>query len=417
MAPGKYRLRVFVGTDPVTGSPRQITRTVQAKTQRQAQHILDALRDDVATAEPTGNTATVRSLIEEWLEHSKARGRAPKTLHEARRSAETVIFPALGDVPVVDLTPRHLDELYRRLATGEGRSRPLKPASIRRHHAVLSASLGQAVRWGWLDRNPAERSQPPELGQASLRVPTSDDVRALLARAQADSDRWGVLVALALLTGARRGELCGRRWSDIDGDVIRIRRSVYRAGKDRGEKGTKGGRERQILVGAPGVELLRQWRIRCQDRAADAGVQLAADGFVVSPFPDGSRPVNPDSFSSAVHRLCGDLEKPHVHLHSLRRFAATEMLSAGIDARNAAEVLGHANPSLTLTVYAHATADRQRHAADGLGRMLAAEPSRDALVPAGPPVDAAVIDQASTSTSPAHRPKRSARVRLPGGSS
>ncbi len=96
MAPGKYRLRVFVGTDPVTGSPRQITRTVWAKTQRQAQHILDALRDDVATAEPNGNTATVRSLIEEWLEHSKARGRAPKTLHEARRSAETVIFPDLS---------------------------------------------------------------------------------------------------------------------------------------------------------------------------------------------------------------------------------------------------------------------------------------------------------------------------------
>lgn len=73
---------------------------------------------------------------------------------------------------------------------------------------MLSASLGQAVRWGWLDRNPAERAQPPELGQASLRVPTSGEVRALLARAQEDSDRWGMLVALALLTGARRGELC-----------------------------------------------------------------------------------------------------------------------------------------------------------------------------------------------------------------
>jgi hypothetical protein len=82
VAPGKYRLRVFVGTDPVTGSPRQITLTVQAKAQRQPQQILDALRDDVATAEPTGSMATVRSLIEEWLEHSKARGRAPKTLHE-----------------------------------------------------------------------------------------------------------------------------------------------------------------------------------------------------------------------------------------------------------------------------------------------------------------------------------------------
>jgi integrase len=207
------------------------------------------------------------------------------------------------------------------------------------------------------------------------------------------------------------------RWPDIDGDVIRIRRSVYRAGKERGEKGTQGGRERQIMIEAPGVEHPRRWRIRCQDRAAEVCVQLAADGFVVSPFPDGSRPVNPDSFSSAVHRLCVDLEMPHVHLHSLRHFAATEMLSAGIDARNAAEVLGHANPSLTLSVYAHATADRQRHADDVLGCMLTAETTHDALVAAGPPIDAAVIDQSSTSTSPAHPPKRSNRVRLPGGSS
>ena len=123
-------------------------------------------------------------------------------------------------------------------------------------------------------------------------------------------------------------------------------------------------------MGEAGVELLGQWRHSCEDRAAAAGVELAADGFVVSPFPDASRPVNPDSFSSAVHRMCGELGMAHVHLHSLRHFAAAELLAGGIDARNAAELLGHANPSLTLGVYAHATAERQRQAADILGRVL-----------------------------------------------
>ncbi|HEX3333798.1 MAG TPA: hypothetical protein VHS57_05620, partial [Acidimicrobiales bacterium] len=56
------------------------------------------------------------------------RSPGPRTLHDARRSAETVIFPEFGDVPIADLTPRHLDEWYRKLATGEGRDRPLKPA-------------------------------------------------------------------------------------------------------------------------------------------------------------------------------------------------------------------------------------------------------------------------------------------------
>jgi len=65
LAPGKYRLRVFVGTDPVTGSPRQITPVVQAKTQRQAQKLLDKSREEVTIADPTGSTATVGTLVEE----------------------------------------------------------------------------------------------------------------------------------------------------------------------------------------------------------------------------------------------------------------------------------------------------------------------------------------------------------------
>ena len=91
-----------------------------------------------------------------------------------------------------------------------------------------------------------------------------------------------------------------------------------------------------------------------------------ADTFVVSPLPDGSRPVSPETFSSVVHKLCAELDMPHVHLHSLRHFAATEMLSPGIDPRNTAEILGHANPTLTLSLFSHATLDRQRTAAEVL---------------------------------------------------
>ena len=162
---------------------------------------------------------TVRSLIEEWLRHSTAHGRTPRTLHDARRSAETIIFPEFGDIDIADLTPRHLDEWYRKLSTGEGRGRALKAASIRRHHAVLSSALSQAVRWGWLDRNPADRSQPPSIERTELQVPSPDEVRALLAAAQKRNKRWGMLLTLALLTGARRGELCALRWSRRRGQL------------------------------------------------------------------------------------------------------------------------------------------------------------------------------------------------------
>jgi integrase len=83
--------------------------------------------------------------------------------------------------------------------------------------------------------------------------------------------------------------------------------------------------------------------------------------------------VNPDTLSAVVHNLCRDLGMPHVHLHSLRHYAATELIGAGVNPRDAAEILGHADPALTLRVYTHGTTERQRQGGEVLGRVLVAE--------------------------------------------
>src|ERR1035437_9395489 len=164
-------------------------------------------------------------------------------------------------------------------------------------------------------------------------------------------------------------------------DSILFARSIYRAGAQRGEKSAKSGRERVVTLGPGGVTMLEDWRLVCEARAQDVDAELVTDAFVASPMPDGSRPMNPDSFSSAIHRLCAPYNKvdnpkglgiPHVHLHSLRHFAATLALQSGIDARNIAELLGHADGGvLVLDTYAHATSAVQRQAAaalDGFGK-------------------------------------------------
>jgi integrase len=102
-----------------------------------------------------------------------------------------------------------------------------------------------------------------------------------------------MLFTLAVLTGGRRGELCGLRWIDVEGDSIRFRRSLYRAGEERGEKYTKTGREPRNSVAGAGMAILRDWQTRCEAAAETAEVELVDDALIVSTFPDGSRPVNP----------------------------------------------------------------------------------------------------------------------------
>jgi hypothetical protein len=89
---------------------------------------------------------TVRGLLQRWLEHIEARGRAPKTLLENRRMAG-VIADGLGTKELRKLRGRDLDAFYDAL----GR-RKLSPTSVRRYHSVLSAALNQAAKkWGLLE--------------------------------------------------------------------------------------------------------------------------------------------------------------------------------------------------------------------------------------------------------------------------
>ena len=80
--------------------------------------------------------------------------------------------------------------------------------------------------------------------------------------------------------------------------------------------------------------------------------------------------VRMDVLSHDVQKVARGLGLPHVHLHSLRHFAATELLAAGVNPRVAADVLGHADPAMTLRVYAHASVERQRAAAGILARAI-----------------------------------------------
>jgi integrase len=88
--------------------------------------------------------------------------------------------------------------------------------TIRHHHAFLRGALHQAVRWGWITRSPADTASPPRADSAEPAVPSVEQVRALLVLTEAKHPDLGNLLWVAAITGMRRGELCGLRWSDVD---------------------------------------------------------------------------------------------------------------------------------------------------------------------------------------------------------
>ena len=135
-----------------------------------------------------------------------------------------------------------------------------------------------------------------------------------------------------MTTGARRGELCVLRWSQIDptNAVVSRRTSIGQDGKARWEKETKTHQQRRVALDAETVTVLEEHLERCVARAAGIGVTLGADAFVFSPAPDGSIHLVPDSVSQRYRNMAARAGID-THLHALRHYSATEPRNGEIE--------------------------------------------------------------------------------------
>lgn len=364
-----WQVRVSLGRDPSTGKYDYVTRWVHG-TKRDAQRAAAALVAEVERGSHRSQPGrhTVSNLLDEWMAHIEAQGRAATTMARYRSAISANIKPRLGSLAINKVGPAELDRFYGQL-TKAG----LGPLSIRKSHAILSAAFNQAVKWGWVDVNPVLRASPPSIRGGEIHPPTREELRQLLDACASSHEDLGSLIFVAATSGGRRGELCGLRWSDLDLDLatMTISRSISDAGREVAVKDTKTHQARRIALDAATVGVLRSHHSRVTERAAAAGVELGLSGYVWSQTLDASVPYRPDRVTGAFRTLRDRLGLEHVTFHSLRHFTATTLAAGGVGIRTIAGRLGHANPGITLRTYAHFLDAADREAADALGVALA----------------------------------------------
>ncbi len=367
--PGVWRLRVVVGYRP-DGQPRQASRTVHG-TRRTAESELARFLVEADHGHALVGSTVLSEYLERWLDHARAH-RQPDTVRNYAVRCRR-IGSELGRIRLDKLQAHHVDDAYRRwLADG------MAPVTVRAHHAVLSAALSQAVKWGLVPRSIAPLVTLPPLPSRRMRVPDADTVRQLV-EASAESDPvLSAAIMLAALTGCRRGELLGLQWSDVDRDaqVLQVERAVKReeTGRRLRVGPTKTHQARRVSLDPVALAVLDAHRRRASGWAADARVALAEDGFVLTEDPTGTHPMAPDTLTHRFTRLVAKQGLDPIRFHDLRHSVATNLLAAGYDLAIVAGRLGHRDPTITLRVYAHALADRDRQAAHALGTLMGPTP-------------------------------------------
>lgn len=364
--PGVWLVRADGGLDPVSGKRRQPARVVHG-TKADAELALAQLVVDLGKGIVPGTTATLEQLIERWFKHAERR-LSPTTVRGYRRLANQRIIPRFGDRRLSSITTHELDVYYDGLA-GSG----LSDQTIRHVHSIIRRAYAHAVRWGWVQSNPAAYAQPPVVHRQRRGVLTVGQVHEALATSGVECPEFGVFVRLALATGARRGELAALRWTDIDLAVptVRIARSIAAVDGGLLEKPTKTMKERTVGIDPRTADVLAEHRKLMSERAAIGGVELDAAPFVFSNQLACDQPWHPDTITHMWMRMRSTSTIPSwARLHDVRHAHASMLIDAGVPVATVSERLGHVNLNITLGVYTHAYKQRDLEAASTIGRLL-----------------------------------------------
>jgi integrase len=216
-------------------------------------------------------------LLEAWFAIA-ATGWAPTTIRQTRSVLERYLHTRLGDVPVGDVTPAMIDSTFAALRRGGGlHGRPLSTGTLARVHVVLRAAFSQAMRWGWIWDNPAERAHRLVTVSRELLPPTPAELRLLLNYVAARDLQMHAFLVLAAVTGARRAQLLGLRWQNVH---LTVRRISFSAGWVEGPDGpvlsaTKTKRRHVVDLDAGTVQVVA-------NLAAERGCAARAEAFVFS---------------------------------------------------------------------------------------------------------------------------------------
>jgi integrase len=363
-----WELKFDLGIDPVTGKRETRYQSIKG-TKKEAQAKLTELLSEQARGvlvDPTKETVT--AFLDRWCTDWASHNVSRKTAERYQQLITHQVKPHLGAMSVQKVKPVHLNALYSKLLqSGSIDGGPLAALTVGHVHRLLRRVFGHAVQWGVIVNNPAASVSPPRVSQTEIETIREDEIKLVLDRLRSRNPVLYTIAAVALATGARRGELLASRWKDVDldGGKLRIERSLEqtRAGLAFKSPKTKHGRRIITIPPATVTDLRAHWKAMQEQRLA-LGLGRSAQGDLVFTTLDGL-PLKPNSLSSQWLRASG------IHLHALRHTHASSLIAAGVDVLTISRRLGHADAKTTLNVYGHLYGNADDNVARVVEQMFA----------------------------------------------
>jgi integrase len=361
----KFAIACYAGVDPATHKQRYKWFSGFA-TRKEAEQFRLTLAHHPTFGAGQGPYCNPRlrvgDYLTSWLDEREALGTLrERTVNHSRGAINHHLVPHIGHIPLARLSPAAIQNLYLTLL-----DHGLSPATVRRTSGILHVALEDAVKRGYILRNPQDNTTPPRVPRYEPTVPETEQVAQYLADArETATPALYALYVTAATCGLRIGELTGlpENAVDLGARLLHVRQTLVRAGKDpvHGRPKTDSGcrtvfmTDMAVSTTRDALRWKKEQRLRLGPRYRDSGLLFVGEY---------GRPLNPSNIRNRDHlpRLVR-LKIPRFRIHDLRHFHATALVSSGVDYRTVGDRMGHRSPSFTIATYAHAAARAQERAA------------------------------------------------------
>ena len=355
---------------------------VEAAESALAEFITDHRRG--LTAQSGGMTVT--GLWEYWLEHH-----ARPTLEETTIIYYENMWPrirdSIGSLRLDRVQPKNIQSFIKNLAEPgikkiqqkkeapvDKKEKPqakLSPVTIRKYHAVLQGMFSKAVLWRLMSFNPCEHTEAPRGKQKEKAIYDLETTGKFLASLEGEEVRHQLMILLALSAGLRREEIFGLRWSDIDGNIISIRKArVVAGGKVITKEPKTASSMRSISVPTEVVALIKRHSAKEAEKKLKKGDLWQGKHDLVFTTYDGSD-LHPQSMNNFLRRFCTDNGFHAIQPHAFRHMAGTFLITSGTDYKTVSGKLGHSRASITMNTYAHLLKSAEQETANTMTGILA----------------------------------------------
>ncbi len=348
---GRQGYRIRINFTDTSGKPQQVEKVTYGLAE--AKLLEQQLNAEYKDKQIVVVRKTIQELFNEYeVYHS----------HETRQSSHNKAMQILRTHVLPTMANHRLDRLSKeRLAEWKNSiaAQDLSIVTKKNIYQAFNSMLNYAVKLDYLQKNPlsalgtfkdANRFDKPA---EKLHYYTAEQFVDFLAVAKENAhsvSEWGyyVFFAVAFYTGARKGEINALKWSDIEGNIIHIRRSITQKikGEDIVETPPKNPSSiRDIQAPQPLLDILAEHRER--QRAA---THLFSEDFRIC---GGERPLPDTTIEKKNTAFAKAAGLPHIRIHDFRHSHVSVLVNEGVNIQEIARRLGHADIKMTLNTYSH----------------------------------------------------------------